>query len=40
MSGQLLDNQIGMSFQLSENQLMIADMIRKFGKDHILPKMM
>jgi len=40
MSGQLLDSQVGMSFQLSENQLMIADMIRKFGKDHILPKMM
>jgi alkylation response protein AidB-like acyl-CoA dehydrogenase len=40
MSGQLLDSQIGMSFQMSENQQMIADMIRKFGKDHILPKMM
>jgi alkylation response protein AidB-like acyl-CoA dehydrogenase len=40
MSGQLLDTQAGMSFQLSENQVAIADMIRKFGKDHILPKMM
>ena len=25
---------------MNENQLMIADMIRKFGKEHILPKMM
>jgi len=40
MSGQLLDAQVGMSFQLSENQVAIADMIRKFGKDHIYPKMM
>jgi len=40
MSGQLLDTQAGMSFQLSENQVAIADMIRKFGKDHIYPKMM
>src|SRR3982751_5655694 len=40
MSGQLLDTPVGMSFQLSENQIAIADMIRKFGKDHILPKMM
>lgn len=31
---------MGMNFQLNENQLMIADMIRKFGKDNILPKMM
>ncbi|MBK6836290.1 MAG: acyl-CoA dehydrogenase family protein [Bacteroidetes bacterium] len=29
-----------MNFQLNENQVMIADMIRKFGKDHIYPKMM
>jgi len=40
MSGTLLENGIGMNFQLSENQQMIADMIRKFGKEHILPKMM
>jgi alkylation response protein AidB-like acyl-CoA dehydrogenase len=40
MSGTLLENQVGMNFQLSENQQMIADMIRKFGKEHILPKMM
>ncbi len=30
----------GMNFQMNENQVMIADMIRKFGKDHIYPKMM
>lgn len=29
-----------MNFGLNENQLMIADMIRKFGEDHIKPKMM
>jgi alkylation response protein AidB-like acyl-CoA dehydrogenase len=29
-----------MNFHLSENQKMIADMIRKFGKDNILPKLM
>ncbi len=41
MSGTVLETPIvGMSFQLNENQLMIADMIRKFGKDHILPKLM
>ncbi len=40
MSGQLLDSPVGMSFHMSENQQMIADMIRKFGKEHILPKMM
>ena len=40
MSGTLLENGMGMNFQLSENQQMIADMIRKFGKEHILPKMM
>lgn len=40
MSGTVLENGVGMSFQLSENQHMIADMIRKFGKEHIYPKMM
>src|SRR6202008_1662245 len=41
MSGALLnETETGMNFQLNENQIMIADMIRKFGKDHILPKMM
>lgn len=29
-----------MEFALNENQLMIADMIRKFGEEHIRPKMM
>src|ERR1043166_1660671 len=40
MSGTLLENPVGMNFQLNENQQMIADMVRKFGKEHILPKMM
>jgi alkylation response protein AidB-like acyl-CoA dehydrogenase len=40
MSGELLDAQVGMNFKMSENQIAIADMIRKFGKDHIYPKMM
>lgn len=40
MSGTVLENGVGMSFQMSENQHMIADMIRKFGKEHIYPKMM
>lgn len=40
MSGTLLDNMVGMNFEMNENQQMIADMIRKFGKEHILPKMM
>jgi alkylation response protein AidB-like acyl-CoA dehydrogenase len=40
MSSTLLENASGMSFQMSENQQMIADMIRKFGKEHIYPKMM
>jgi alkylation response protein AidB-like acyl-CoA dehydrogenase len=40
MSSTLLENQVGMNFQMNENQQMIADMIRKFGKDHIYPKMM
>lgn len=30
----------GMDFALSENQKMIADMIRKFGEEHIRPQMM
>src|ERR1043165_5546106 len=30
----------GMNFSLNENQLMIADMIKKFGDAHIRPKMM
>lgn len=29
-----------MDFSINENQLQIADMIKKFGKEHILPKMM
>src|SRR3990167_4384231 len=29
-----------MEFSFSENQKMIADMIRKFGEEHIRPKMM
>jgi len=29
-----------MNFGLNENQVMIADMIRKFGEEHIRPKMM
>lgn len=40
MSSTLLENEVGMSFGLNENQQMIAEMIRKFGKEHILPKMM
>lgn len=41
MSGTVLtENATGMNFHLSENQIMIADMIRKFGKEHISPKMM
>jgi len=41
MSGTVLtENATGMNFRLSENQIMIADMIRKFGKDNILPKLM
>lgn len=41
MSSTLLnDTMTGMNFQMNENQVMIADMIRKFGKDHIYPKMM
>jgi alkylation response protein AidB-like acyl-CoA dehydrogenase len=38
---QVLENDIrGISFDESENQKMIADMIRDFGKKEILPKMM
>ena len=40
MSGQVLENEIGMNFGLNENQQMIAEMIRKFGRDHIQPKLM
>lgn len=40
MSGAVLEQNTGMSFMLSENQQMIADMIRKFGKEHIYPKYM
>jgi alkylation response protein AidB-like acyl-CoA dehydrogenase len=44
MSGTLL-NEVGsesgqMNFAMTENQQMIADMVRKFGREHILPKMM
>jgi alkylation response protein AidB-like acyl-CoA dehydrogenase len=40
MSGTVLSNEVGMNFTLNENQQMIAEMIRKFGKDHIVPKLM
>ena len=40
MSSAVLENTVGMNFQLNENQLAIADMIRKFGKESIYPKMM
>jgi alkylation response protein AidB-like acyl-CoA dehydrogenase len=40
MSGAVLESNVGMSFMLNENQIMIADMIRKFGKEHIQPKLM
>lgn len=40
MSSAVLENPVGMSFQTNENQQMIADMIRKFGKEHIYPQMM
>src|ERR1700758_3440062 len=36
----LTESATGLNFSLNENQVMIADMIRKFGKEHILPKMM
>ncbi len=40
MSSTLLETPVGFNFQLNENQKAIADMIRKFGKEHIYPKMM
>lgn len=40
MSGEVLANEVGMNFSLSENQQMIADMVRRFGKEHIQPKLM
>lgn len=40
MSSAVLENTVGMNFQINENQIAIADMIRKFGKEHIYPKMM
>jgi alkylation response protein AidB-like acyl-CoA dehydrogenase len=41
MSGTVLaENSTGLNFGLNENQVMIADMIRKFGKEHILPQLM
>lgn len=40
MSSTVLENSVGMNFQLNENQIAIADMIRKFGKENIYPKMM
>jgi hypothetical protein len=39
MSSTLLKTEFGFNFQPNENQIMIADMIRKFGKEHILPKL-
>lgn len=40
MSGAVLESNVGMSFMQNEQQIMIADMIRKFGKEHIAPKLM
>ena len=40
MSSTVLENTVGMNFQLNENQIAIADMIRKFGKENIYPQMM
>ena len=40
MSSAVLEPNVGMNFQINENQHAIADMIRKFGKEHIYPKMM
>jgi len=40
MSSAVLEPNVGMNFQINENQNAIADMIRKFGKEHIYPKMM
>ncbi len=39
MSSSVLENST-VSFAKNENQVMIADMIRKFGKEHIHPKLM
>src|SRR5687768_1977126 len=33
-------SETAMNFELNENQKMIADMIRKFGEEHIRPKLM
>lgn len=40
MSSTLLKTEFGFNFKPNENQIMISDMIRKFGKEHIIPKMM
>ncbi len=40
MSDTLLNETQNMNFLQNENQVMIADMIRKFGKDNIYPKLM
>lgn len=40
MSSTVLEPNVGMSFQQNENQIAIADMIRKFGKENIYPKLM
>jgi len=40
MSSTLLENEVGMNFRMNENQQMIAEMIQKFGREHILPKLM
>lgn len=39
MSSTLLENS-AITFAKNENQILIADMIRKFSKEHILPKLM
>src|SRR3954463_16826896 len=40
MSSTLLANEVGMNFQMNENQQMIVEMIQKFGREHIVPKLM
>ena len=40
MSSAVLAPNVGMNFQINENQQAIADMIRKFGKENIYPNMM
>jgi len=40
MSSAVLEPNVGMNFQINENQQAIADMIRKFGKENIYPNMM